>query len=36
MREEYRVIVEAGPVLQPDDAALATNWDMINPEPTVE
>ena len=36
MREEYRAIVEAGLVLQLDDPALATNWDMINPEPTVE
>ena len=36
MREEYTSIVEAGLVLQLDDPALATNWDMINPEPTVE
>jgi 5-methyltetrahydropteroyltriglutamate--homocysteine methyltransferase len=36
MREEYMAIVEAGLVLQLDDPALATNWDMINPEPTVE
>jgi 5-methyltetrahydropteroyltriglutamate--homocysteine methyltransferase len=36
MRDEYRAIVEAGLVLQLDDPALATNWDMINPEPTVE
>jgi 5-methyltetrahydropteroyltriglutamate--homocysteine methyltransferase len=36
MREEYRSIVEAGLILQLDDPALATNWDMINPEPTVE
>jgi 5-methyltetrahydropteroyltriglutamate--homocysteine methyltransferase len=36
MREEYRAIVEAGLVLQLDDPALATNWDMINPEPSVE
>jgi 5-methyltetrahydropteroyltriglutamate--homocysteine methyltransferase len=36
MREEYKAIVEAGLVLQLDDPALATNWDMINPEPTVE
>ena len=36
MREEYRAIVEAGLVLQLDDPALATNWDMINPEPLVE
>ena len=36
MREEYRAIVEAGLVLQLDDPALVTNWDMINPEPSVE
>ena len=36
MREEYQAIVEAGLVLQLDDPALATNWDMINPEPSVE
>ena len=35
MREEYRAIVEAGLILQLDDPALATNWDMINPEPSV-
>jgi 5-methyltetrahydropteroyltriglutamate--homocysteine methyltransferase len=36
MREEYRAIVDAGLVLQLDDPAIAENWDMINPEPTVE
>ncbi len=36
MREEYRAIVEAGVVLQLDDPALAENWDMINPEPSVD
>ena len=36
MREEYRAIVEAGLVLQLDDPAIAENWDMVNPEPTVE
>jgi 5-methyltetrahydropteroyltriglutamate--homocysteine methyltransferase len=36
MREEYRAIVEAGIVLQLDDPALAENWDMVNPEPSVE
>jgi 5-methyltetrahydropteroyltriglutamate--homocysteine methyltransferase len=35
MREEYRAIVEAGLILQLDDPAIAENWDMINPEPTV-
>jgi 5-methyltetrahydropteroyltriglutamate--homocysteine methyltransferase len=36
LRHEYRAIVEAGLVLQLDDPAIAENWDMINPEPTVE
>ena len=36
MREEYVAIIDAGLVLQLDDPALATNWDMINPEPSVE
>jgi 5-methyltetrahydropteroyltriglutamate--homocysteine methyltransferase len=36
MREEYKAIVEAGLVLQLDDPAIAENWDMINPAPTVE
>jgi len=36
MREEYKAIVDAGLVLQLDDPAIAENWDMINPEPTVE
>jgi 5-methyltetrahydropteroyltriglutamate--homocysteine methyltransferase len=35
MREEYRAIVDAGLVLQLDDPAIAENWDMINPEPSV-
>jgi 5-methyltetrahydropteroyltriglutamate--homocysteine methyltransferase len=35
MREEYRAIVEAGLVLQLDDPAIAENWDMVNPEPSV-
>ncbi len=35
MREEYQAIVEAGLVLQLDDPAIAENWDMINPAPTV-
>jgi 5-methyltetrahydropteroyltriglutamate--homocysteine methyltransferase len=35
MREEYKAILDAGLILQLDDPALATNWDMINPEPTV-
>jgi 5-methyltetrahydropteroyltriglutamate--homocysteine methyltransferase len=36
MREEYRAIVDAGLVLQLDDPATATGWDMIDPEPAVE
>ena len=36
MREEYKAILDAGLILQLDDPALATDWDMINPEPTVE
>ncbi|HEY7576806.1 MAG TPA: hypothetical protein VH855_04355, partial [Acetobacteraceae bacterium] len=36
MREEYTAIIDAGLILQLDDPALATNWDMINPEPAVD
>jgi|SoiMethySBSTD1v2_1073268.scaffolds.fasta_scaffold101762_3 5-methyltetrahydropteroyltriglutamate--homocysteine methyltransferase len=36
MREEYRAILDAGLVLQLDDPAIAENWDMINPTPTVD
>jgi 5-methyltetrahydropteroyltriglutamate--homocysteine methyltransferase len=36
MREEYKAILDAGLVLQLDDPAIAENWDMVNPEPTVE
>ncbi|MSO99989.1 MAG: epoxyalkane--coenzyme M transferase [Acetobacteraceae bacterium] len=36
MREEYKVIVDAGPILQLDDPSIAGNWDMVNPEPSVE
>jgi 5-methyltetrahydropteroyltriglutamate--homocysteine methyltransferase len=36
MREEYKAILDAGLVLQLDDPATATGWDMIDPEPTVE
>jgi 5-methyltetrahydropteroyltriglutamate--homocysteine methyltransferase len=35
MRVEYKAIIDAGFVLQLDDPALATSWDMINPEPSV-
>ena len=36
MREEYQAIVEAGLILQLDDPAIAEDWDMVNPEPTVD
>jgi 5-methyltetrahydropteroyltriglutamate--homocysteine methyltransferase len=36
LREEYTAIVQAGLVLQLDDPAVAENWDMINPAPSVE
>jgi len=36
MREEYKAILDAGLVLQLDDPATATSWDMIDPEPNVE
>jgi 5-methyltetrahydropteroyltriglutamate--homocysteine methyltransferase len=36
MKAEYKAIVDAGLILQLDDPAIAENWDMINPEPTVE
>ena len=36
MREEYKAILDAGLVLQLDDPAIAENWDMINPEPSLD
>jgi 5-methyltetrahydropteroyltriglutamate--homocysteine methyltransferase len=36
MREEYRAIIDAGLILQLDDPSIAENWDMVNPEPSVE
>jgi len=36
MREEYKAIVDAGLILQLNDPAIAENWDMINPEPSVK
>jgi 5-methyltetrahydropteroyltriglutamate--homocysteine methyltransferase len=36
MREEYKAIIDAGLILQLDDPATATGWDMIDPEPNVE
>jgi 5-methyltetrahydropteroyltriglutamate--homocysteine methyltransferase len=35
LREEYRVVTDAGFILQIDDPGVATSWDMIKPEPTV-
>jgi len=35
MREEYKAILYAGLVLQLDDPATATGWDMIDPAPNV-
>ena len=35
MREEYKAILDAGLVLQLDDPATATGWDMIDPAPNV-
>jgi 5-methyltetrahydropteroyltriglutamate--homocysteine methyltransferase len=35
MRAEYTAIVDAGLILQLDDPAIAENWDMVNPEPSV-
>jgi len=36
LREEYQAILDAGLVLQLDDPAVADNWDMVNPEPSVD
>ena len=36
LREEYKAILDAGLILQLDDPATATGWDMIDPEPAVE
>jgi 5-methyltetrahydropteroyltriglutamate--homocysteine methyltransferase len=36
MRMEYKAILDAGLVLQFDDPAIAENWDLINPEPSIE
>jgi len=36
MREEYKAIVDAGLILQLDDPATATGWDMITPEPSLD
>ncbi len=36
LREEYEAIVDAGLILQLDDPAMADNWDMVNPEPSVK
>jgi 5-methyltetrahydropteroyltriglutamate--homocysteine methyltransferase len=36
LREEYKTILGAGLILQLDDPAVADNWDMVNPEPSVQ
>ena len=36
MRDEYRAIVEAGFLLQIDDPRIVTQYDMMDPAPTVE
>jgi methionine synthase II (cobalamin-independent) len=36
IREEYKAIIDAGLILQLDDPATATAWDMIDPEPALE
>jgi len=36
LREEYRAVVDAGFILQIDDPGVATSWDMIKPEPTIQ
>ncbi|AMM34054.1 Methionine synthase, vitamin-B12 independent [Sinomonas atrocyanea] len=36
MREEYKAIIDAGLTVQIDDPSIAENWDMINPEPSLE
>jgi hypothetical protein len=35
MRDKYRVIVDAGFILQIDDPCIATSWDMMKPEPSL-
>src|SRR5262249_12726430 len=36
MRAEYKAILDDGLSVEPDDPAMAENWDMITPEPTVQ
>lgn len=36
LREEYRLITDAGLILQFDDPGFAESWDQITPEPSVE
>jgi 5-methyltetrahydropteroyltriglutamate--homocysteine methyltransferase len=36
MREEYKMIIDAGLILQLDDPAIAENWDQTANEPSVE
>jgi len=35
MRQEYRAIVDAGFILQIDDAFLASNWEVFEPAPSL-
>jgi 5-methyltetrahydropteroyltriglutamate--homocysteine methyltransferase len=35
MREEYKIIIDAGFVLQLDDPGLPSQWDAANPEPKI-
>lgn len=36
LHQEYKAIVDAGLMVQIDDPALAENWDLFDPEPSVE
>lgn len=36
MRQEYKIITDAGLTVQIDDPSIAESWDQINPEPALE
>lgn len=36
MRQEYKIITDAGLTVQIDDPSIAESWDQINPEPSLE
>ena len=36
MRQEYKIITDAGLMVQIDDPSIAESWDQINPEPSLE